>query len=106
MHVKRNRVNDFSGCHPYRLYRLYEFYLHVIFYQNLVEIDKLTEVGNVCHANHLRMQTIETPIWVIGSTSKGRGAGAWEVGFAKVLLPNPRASPDCKIIPSPILLGY
>ena len=40
--------------------------------------------GNVCYANHLRMQTMETPIWAIGSTSKGRGARAWKGGFAKV----------------------
>ena len=29
--------------------------------------------GNVCYANHLRMQTIETLIWTIRSTSKGHG---------------------------------
>ena len=44
LYVERNRVNDFSGCHPYRLYSLYEFYLHIIFYQDLVEIDKLTSI--------------------------------------------------------------
>ena len=51
------------------------------------------------------MQTMKTPIWAIGSTSKGRGAGAWEGGFAKVWLPNPRVGPDCKIIQSPMPLG-
>jgi len=29
-------------------------------------------------------KTMETSIWAIGSTSKGRGAEGWEGGFAKV----------------------
>jgi len=33
---------------------------------------------------NLSMQTIETSIWVIISTSKGRGAERWKGGFAKV----------------------
>ena len=40
--------------------------------------------GNVCYVNHLRMQTMETPIWVIGSTSKGRDTWRCERGFAKL----------------------
>ena len=28
--------------------------------------------GNVCYANHLRMQTMKTPIWTTGSRSKGQ----------------------------------
>ena len=31
--------------------------------------------GNVCYANHLRMQTMETPIWTTGSRSGGGGVG-------------------------------
>ena len=47
LYAKRNRVNDFSGGHLYMLYRWYEFYLYVIFYEDLVEIDKLTEVTSI-----------------------------------------------------------
>jgi len=54
--------------------------------------------------NH-SVQTIETSIWAIRSTSKRRGAERWEGGFAKVWLPNPRTGPDCKITQSHIPLG-
>jgi len=60
---------------------------------------------DVYYTNHLRMQTMETPIWTIESTSKRRSAGVWKGGFAKVWLPNLRAGPDCKIIPSPMPFG-
>ena len=33
--------------------------------------DPLFPKGNVCYANHLCMQTMETPIWTMGSTFKG-----------------------------------
>ena len=55
---------------------------------------------------NLSMQTIETSIWVIRSTSKGRGVERWEGGFAKVWLPNPRAGSNYKITQSPIPLEY
>jgi len=47
--LRENRVNDFSGCYIYiyRLYRWYEFYLRVIFYEDMIEIDKLTEVTSI-----------------------------------------------------------
>ena len=54
---------------------------------------------------NISVQTMETSIWVIRSTSKGRGAERWEGGFAKVWLPNPMAGPDCKITQFSIPLG-
>ena len=40
---------------------------------------------------NLSVQTMQTSIWIIGSTSKERGKERWEGGFAKVWLPNPSA---------------
>ena len=53
---------------------------------------------------NLFVQTMEISIWVIRSTSKGRGAERWEGKFAKVSLLNSRAGPDCKITQSSISL--
>ena len=55
---------------------------------------------------NLSVQTMKTSIWTIKSTSKERGAERWEGGFAKVWLLNPKTGPDCKIIESPMPLGY
>ena len=55
---------------------------------------------------NLSMQTMQTSIWTIGSTSKGRGAGEWEGEFAKVWLPNPRVGLDCKITQFHVPFGY
>ena len=48
---------------------------------------------------------METSIWAIRSTSKGRAVERWERGFAKVWLLNPRTGSDCKIAQSPISIG-
>ena len=55
--------------------------------------------GNVCYANHLRMQIMETPIWVIGSTSKGRGAGGGRGDLQKCDYPIQGRMVNCKITP-------
>ena len=42
-------------------------------------------VGNVCYANHLHMETMETPIWTTGSRSKGGRRGS-ERGICKSVI--------------------
>ena len=54
---------------------------------------------------NLSVQIMETSIWAIRLTSKGRGAERWEEEFVKVWLSNPMVNSDCKIIQSPVLLG-
>jgi hypothetical protein len=49
-----------------------------------VRVCSCIKAGTYQVQTNLSVQTMETSIWIIRSTSKGTGAERWEEGFAKV----------------------
>ena len=55
--------------------------------------------GNICYANHLRMQTMETPIWTTGSRSKEGRRGSGRGDLQKYNYLTQGRAINCKITP-------